>query len=306
MRTLNLTLEEAIEICKALGNEQRMHIIRILTDGPQNVNELSEKLGVPFSTAAVNVKKLEEAQLISTEIVPGRGSQKVNTNRFDKIVINLTDQKKMDENTYSIDMPIGEFVNCEVEPTCGLLSENGIINMQDDPRAFYEPERKQAELLWFRSGFVEYHYPNRIPYGTNVKELDLSAEICSEAPYYKNDWPSDITCWINGKEIGTWTSPGDFGGKRGFLTPMWWGTNNTQFGLLKSWKVNEEGTFIDGGVKISDITVKDLELELKPYMSVKFGVKKDALNKGGMNLFGSKFGNYEQGILLEVKYKNNH
>lgn len=45
MRTLELTLEEAIEICKALlGNEHRMHIIRILSEGPKNVKELSESL----------------------------------------------------------------------------------------------------------------------------------------------------------------------------------------------------------------------------------------------------------------------
>lgn len=301
VRTLTLTFEEAIEICKALGHEQRMQIIRILTKGPQNVNELSEKLGVPFSTAAVNIKKLEDAQLISTEMVPGRGSQKVNTNRYDKIVINLKDDEPAEEKTYSIEMPIGEFVSCEVEPTCGLLSEDGVINMIDDPRAFYEPERKRAQLLWFRSGFVEYHFPNRIPYGAAVEELNISAELCSEAPYYKDDWPSDITCWINGKEVGVWISPGDFGGKRGFLTPMWWETNNTQFGLLKSWKINKEGSFIDG-VKISDITIMDLDLESRPFVSVKFGVKQDAVNKGGMNLFGPKFGNYEQGILLNIRY----
>lgn len=44
MRTLELTLEEAIEICKALGNEHRMHIIRILSECPKNVKELSESL----------------------------------------------------------------------------------------------------------------------------------------------------------------------------------------------------------------------------------------------------------------------
>ncbi|ALC89425.1 ArsR family transcriptional regulator [Bacillus sp. FJAT-18017] len=302
MRTLDLTLEEAIEICKALGNEHRMQIIRILTDGPQNVNELSEKLSVPFSTAAANVKKLEDSELISTEIVPGRGNQKVNTNRYDRIVINLTDKKKTGDNTFRVDMPIGEFVNCEVEPTCGLLSETGIINMQDDPRAFYEQERKQAQLLWFRSGFVEYHFPNRVPYGKTMDELNLSAEICSEAPYYKDDWPSDVTLWVNGVEIGTWTSPSDFGGERGFLTPSWWGTNNTQFGLLKNWKVNEEGSFIDG-VKISEMTIADLKIDTRPFISIKVGIKSDAYNKGGINLFGEKFGNYDQGIVLTGKYR---
>ncbi|OCA87650.1 ArsR family transcriptional regulator [Bacillus sp. FJAT-27225] len=302
MRTLELTLEEAIEICKALGHEHRMQIIRILTDGPQNVNELSEKLGVPFSTAAANIKKLEDAKIISTEIVPGRGSQKVNSNRYDRVVINLTDKTGSEENVFRIEMNIGEFVNCEVEPTCGLLSDTGIIHLLDDPRAFYEQERKLAQLLWFRKGFVEYHFPNRVPFGLRMEELNFSAEICSEAPYYKEDWPSDITCWVNNVEIGTWTSPGDFGGERGFLTPSWWSTNSTQFGLLKNWKINASGCFVDG-IKISDVTISDLRIDTRPFISVKIGIKNEAVNKGGLNLFGKKFGNYEQGVILIGKYR---
>jgi predicted transcriptional regulator len=301
MRTLQLTLDEAIEVCKALSNEHRMRMLDILSNGPMNVNELAEMMGLPFSTAAVNIKKLEDAGLITTILVPGRGMQKVSTKAFDRIVINLRNEEVQNENLVIIDMPIGEYADCEVEPTCGLVSKTGFLGMQDEPRAFYEPHRKDAELLWFSNGFVEYRFPNRIPYGSTEHQIDLSAEICSEAPYHKLDWPSDITVWINGVEIGTWTSPGDFGGKRGFLTPEWWLTGNTQYGLLKNWTVNQEGAFIDG-VKQSDVTIKDLNIQSKPFISIKFGIKKDADNIGGMNLFGHRFGNYDQGILMKLHY----
>ncbi|CAG7649714.1 hypothetical protein PAESOLCIP111_05933 [Paenibacillus solanacearum] len=301
MRTLELTLHEALEICKTLANEHRMEMVRILTEGPQNVNEIAERMKLPFSTAAVNIKKLEDAGIISTEIVPGRGTQKVNSKKYDRIIINLTEREKEQEHVVEIELPIGEFVNCEVQPTCGLLSEEGILLVQDDPRSFYEPDRKRAQLLWFRSGYVEYHFPNRIPYGTQVEELEFSLELCSEAPYHKPDWPSDITCWVNGQEIGTWTSPGDFGGERGFLTPSWWGTNNTQYGLLKNWKINSEGSYVDG-LSISSIKIDELGLLDKPFISLRLGIKQDAQNVGGMNLFGKKFGNYEQDLLMKVKY----
>ncbi|WP_135122121.1 ArsR/SmtB family transcription factor [Jeotgalibacillus proteolyticus] len=304
MRTLQLTLEEAVSICKTLGNDHRMNILRILSEGPMNVNELSDKIGIPFSTAAVNVKRLEESELISTEIVPGRGSQKVNSKRYDRIIINLAEKEVPEENTIKFEMPIGEFVNSEIEPTCGLLSDTGIIHSQDEARSFFEPERKEAQLLWFKSGSVEYHFPNRIPYGSGVEDINFSVELCSEAPYFKLDWPSDITCWINGLEVGTWTSPGDFGGERGFLTPSWWGTNNTQYGLLKNWNINHTGSYIDG-VKISDLTIDELKLLEKPYISFKLGVKKNADNVGGMNLFGSRFGNYEQDILMTIRHSKN-
>lgn len=303
MRTLQVTLEEAIEICKALANEHRMQMLNALSQGPLNVNELSELLQIPFSTAAVNVKKLEDSGIISTEIVPGRGSQKVNTKKYDRIVINLRPTDPHVENNLILDMPIGEYTDCEVEPTCGLAGEHGFLGITDDPRAFYEPGRKEAQLLWFRAGYVEYRFPNRVPYGAHTEEFELSAEVCSEAPYHKLDWPSDITVWINGVDVGTWTSPGDLGGKRGFLTPDWWATHNTQYGLLKHWLVNEKGSFIDG-TQISDVTIDQLNITAKPFISVRLGVKKDALNAGGMNLFGKRFGNYEQGLILKIKYAN--
>ncbi|HZG55757.1 ArsR/SmtB family transcription factor [Paenibacillus sp.] len=304
MRTLQLTLEEALEVCKALTNEHRVQMLKVLNQGPLNVNELSEMLNIPFSTAAVNVKKLEDSGLIQTEMIPGRGSQKVNTKKYDRIVINLGPLEPQLENNVILEMGIGEYTDCEVEATCGLLGEFGILGIMDDPRSFYELSRKDAELLWFRTGFVEYRFPNRIPYGAKAEDLEFTAEVCSEAPYYKVDWPSDITVWINGVEVGTWTCPGDLGGEKGFLTPDWWATRNTQYGLLKHWLITDRGSFIDG-LQISNVTVSDLKLSSKPFVSVRIGVKKDAVNAGGINLFGKRFGNYEQGLMLRIKYGNN-
>lgn len=304
MRTVQLTFEEALEICKALSNESRMKIMRILSEGPHQVNEIAEKMGIPFSTAAVNINKLEEAGLISTELFPGRGTVKLNSKIYDRIVINLfPEDNSINDKDIIINMPIGDYVDCEIHPTCGIVSESDYIGMQDEPRSFYENGHNNAQLLYFKQGFIEYKFPNRLPYGSNATEIDFSAEICSEAPYYKIDWPSDITIWVNGIEVGTWTSPGDFGGERGFLTPQWWPTTNTQYGLLKQWKIAQDGSYLDG-TKMSDITIGDLKINERPYISFKLGVKKDCNNIGGINIFGSKFGNYEQDILMKLKYTN--
>lgn len=305
MKILQLSMDEAVEIGKVIANEHRMNILKILSTGPHNVNELSEKLGLPFSTTAVNVKKLEDVNLIVTELVPGRGTQKINSKNYDRIVIDLfadDSDKDKDKNIITIDMPIGEYVDCQAEPSCGIVSETDYIGIQDDPRSFYEPGRREAQLLYFRIGYVEYRYPNRIPYGTEATEIEFSAEICSEAPYHKLDWPSDITLWVNDIEIGTWTSPGDFGGQRGFNTPGWWQIYFTQYGLLKHWKINDKGSFVDG-VNISDVTIGQLNLKEKPFVSLRIGVKKDAVNAGGLNLFGPNFGNYRQGIIMNVRYR---
>lgn len=126
-------------------------------------------------------------------------------------------------------------------------------------------------------------------------------EVCSEAPTHNDDCPSDVTLWINGVEAGTWTSPGDYGGVRGALTPSWWLDTDSQFGLQKRWEVNVAGTFVDG-VQLSDVTLNDLKLGYGASVTVRIGVKPDARNLNGINLFGRKFGNYPEDLVLRIAY----
>jgi predicted transcriptional regulator len=133
-----------------------------------------------------------------------------------------------------------------------------------------------------------------------AKRLDLSAELCSEVAGWDNHWVSDITLWINGVEVGTWTCPGDFGGERGRLNPGWWQDRYSQFGLLKHWTVDARGSYIDG-VKLSKVTIKDLTLE-QGTLKVRLGNKHDARNAGGVTLFGEGFGNYHQDLVLRLSY----
>ena len=145
-------------------------------------------------------------------------------------------------------------------------------------------------------------FRSRLPVGVTLDAIEVSFEVCSEAPLHHADWPSDITVWIDGVEIGTWTSPADFGGERGVLTPSWWDSQNTQYGLLKVWKVTQNGSFVDG-VQVSQVSLKDLALKPGDSILVQIGIKEDARNIGGLNLFGSKFGNYPQDIILRQRYK---
>lgn len=303
-RMLVTTLDDCLEIAKALSSELRINILQAVRQSPLNVAEIAEKFDLPMSTAAVNIKKLEDAGLIITELIPGsRGTQKMCAAVVTRIVINLESQQENHENFVSILMPIGHFIDCSVSPTCGMVGDSSIIGEVDDPRTFYEPERFSAQLLWFRKGYVEYRFPNRTPHGSVVQSLELTMEVCSEAPLFNLDWPSDITIWMNGIEIGTWTSPADFGGERGYLTPEWWGTQNTQYGLLKTWRVARDGSYLDGR-KISEVKVSDLSVADKPYIAVRIGVKPDAVNDGGINLFGRRFGNYETDLMLRLDYAN--
>ena len=129
----------------------------------------------------------------------------------------------------------------------------------------------------------------------------ISAEISSEAPGINNVWPSDITFSLNGREVGMWTSPGDFGDVPGIFTPNWWFPNWNQYGLLKLLVINNNGTHIDG-LKISDVTIDDLNLDSRSKLRFRMEVKKDANHVGGLTIFGSTFGNYAQDIKVSIHY----
>ena len=197
-------------------------------------------------------------------------------------------------------MPIGLYTSCEVSAPCGLCSPQGIIGLLDVPGTFLNPDRMNAGLMWFTRGFVEYQFPNNARLlGKQVVALDFSMELSSEVPGTSADWPSDITVAINGREVGAWTSPGDFGDQRGVYTPDWWKLKGSQYGKLKSWRVTPDGAFIDG-MKVSPITLRDLDLAGHHSIRLRIEVKPDARHPGGVNMFGRGFGNYDQDIVLRL------
>lgn len=294
--------ETTLTLIKALGSETRLAILAYLGNRTVNLNELSDALHIAPSSVTTQIQILEKAGLIQTEVTPAtRGLQKLCARTYDNIHIRLEPAETNSHNSFSITMPVGQYYDFEVYPTCGLASEHDLIGLLDTPASFYEPNHVHAQLLWFRQGYVAYRFPNHLPRNAKPLRVDLSAELCSEAPLSHPDWPSDITLWINGVEIGSWTSPADFGGERGLLTPNWWETKDSQFGLLKIWSVKADSSFIDGQ-PISPVRVADLRIAERPYIDIRLGVKNDALNVGGLNLFGEKFGNYPQAMVLKVDY----
>ena len=291
-----------VSVAKALASDVRVDIIKLLGSYNLNVNEIAERLNIPASTAALNVRILEEAGLITTELQPGvRGSMKLCHKLVDAIGISLKSEVLEEERTEIISMPIGNFVDYKVLPTCGIVSERGPIDEEDEPRCFYNPARTQAKLLWLGKGYLEYRFPNTVLKTHEAKKIEISAEICSEDHEYNLDFPSDITMWVNGIDAGTWTCPSDFGGRRGKFNPSWWPDKNTQFGVLKKWVLTEHGTYIDD-IKVSDICINDYKLSEAEYIAVKIGIKDDAVHQGGLNLFGDCFGDHPQNILLKILY----
>jgi len=289
------------DILVALGSEIRISILHVLMDKQLNINEIAQALQLPQSTVATNVALLEKAGLIETEIMSAKkGNQKLCKAVYNEIMVQFVQPASDTDTVIEVEMPIGLFTNFHVTAPCGLCSPTGIIGFLDVPDSFLNPERMSAGLLWFETGFVEYQFPNNSLYADKpVQALELSAELSSETPGTNANWQSDITLWVNSVEVGTWTSPGDFGDRRGKYTPPWWKLEGSQYGLLKRWLITEEGAFVDG-VQVSPVTLEDLKLKNHHSIRVRLGVKEDAVHPGGMNIFGRGFGNHNQAIKLRL------
>jgi predicted transcriptional regulator len=299
--------EKSAAVFRALGSETRCKIVDMLADGDKNINELSTALGLAQPSITKHVQILEEAGLVTKDYKPGlQGLQTRCHLVHERILVELATRTPRAEFIAEIELPIGMYSNVEAASPCGLATKDKLIGLIDNPLSFYLPERAQAELLWSStSGYVEYRFANTLPLHATVSIIELVMEVGSEAPGYDNYYPSDITVWINDQEIGTWTSPGDFGGTRGRLNPSWWPDNMNQFGVLKVWQVDRTGASIDG-VELSPVKVD--ELGVKPWQGtkVRIGVKPDAVNRGGFTLFGKGFGNYEVGLVLRITHETDN
>ena len=127
-------------------------------------------------------------------------------------------------------------------------------------------------------------------------------EIASEAPGYREDWPSDIYFYINGVEVCCWTLPSDFGKNPGIYTPSWWDRNWNQYGQLKFLSVDSDGTYIDG-IKRSEVTLEQLNITPDTTITFRFSAPDTAENVGGLTIYGRSFGNYDQDIKVRMHYE---
>ncbi len=297
-----ISASESVALFRALASESRARIIELLAERDLNINELSAALGLAQPSVTKHVRILEEAGLVVSDYLAGpQGMQKRCRRVHDRLIVEMAPPSVAAEGIAEIEIPIGMYTNVEAYPTCGLAIREKFIGLIDNPLSFFMPERANAELLWSSGGFIEYAFANTIPLQSAVTSVDLAMEICSEAPGYDNDYPSDITLWINDIEIGTWCSPGDFGGTRGRLNPPWWPDNMNQHGLLKVWRVDGGGSSIDG-VTLSGIKVEDLNIRPWQATKVRLGVKPDAVHQGGFTIFGKCFGNYDLDIVLRIRH----
>ena len=289
----------AIEaVCRALGSQKRLDILNQLHEKPCTIVEIAKNNCCTNATAMFHLDLLEKAQLIRSQYIPSKkGRALVYFLSFEKVLFSrdvaVSQTKK---RVFEQSMPVGmytdvtdiDFVSYAKSEYEGNALKSGL----------FDPNRLDAGIIWSFGGQITYTFSNFFDDADKTpEELRFSLELCSEISFYRNDWKSEITFWINGVEVATYLSPGDFGGTRGKLNPDWWGDNNTQYGLLVTLSVRKDGTYLNDKLA-SPVTVDELKLNEGNKILFRLGNKKDATYYGGFNLFGKTFGNYEQDIIM--------
>lgn len=298
------TTADSLAVYEALASQTRLDIINLLGEKNHlNLSEIAAALHMSNPLITRHIKKLLAAQLIRIEQHPGiSGTQKIVFLNIDDVHIHFPGHVYPEFSLFSSDIQLGLYSSYEVMPTCGLASATGVIGGFDDPRYFADNNRIHAALLWFSEGFVEYTVPNPLMKNETPKILEISMELASEFQSASNHWPSDITISLNDVEIGTYTVPGNFNDVRGKLTPAWWQDGVSQYGLLKTFRVNETESSVDGK-NLSSTRISDLNLRDSSVIKIKFEVKKNARYRGGLTIFGAEFGNHPQNIDLNLYYE---
>ena len=238
---------------------------------------------------------------VEAQVSPGSDGSFLGGLSEERLIIDFANSA-VSQNIYESSIGVGQYTDYQVYPTCGISTADHLIGAADDPRFFSAPERINAGIIWFTKGYVEYIVPNYLTASQVPVEMLFSFEIASEAPGFRDDWPSDIHFYINGKHICNWTAPGDFGDSPGIYTPEWWDPNWNQYGLLKFLSINDSGTYIDG-VKQSDVTLKDLNITHGSGIKFRIAAPTEGENCGGVTLYGRSFGNYNQDILVRMQYR---
>lgn len=290
--------EKVLCISKALSHPIRIDILHQLFSAPKSITELAKLNNITNATVIFHLEILEKATLVYSKTMPSKkGKTLIFFINFSSINLYTKDEKETKIDICTQSVGVGNFIDAMFEKYMRLATktESFILNNDD----VFDTRRFDAQMLCADNGYIKYAFSNSFAKSNKVEKLEISFEICSEAPYYRNDWKSEISMSVNGIELATYLSTGDFGGKRGELNPEWWENKFTQYGLLVNLTATEEGIFLNGEKVPSAQTINTLSIDKGNKIEFCIYTKKNAKYAGGFNLFGKGFGNYPQDIVMK-------
>ena len=296
--------EKIYNLGLSFSNPTRIAILAQLKEGWRSVSELATLNYVSVSSILFHLNILKKADLVNVAVVKGKNCDKTMVSRSCATInINfVTDElDKSKIKHYVQSQIVGGYINASFGPKSGIVTGKNTPNLYlDSP---FMSDRFDALLIYTNRGLVEYGFDNSAFKDKKILSITFSLEICSETSYYDNNYKSDITFSINGVDILAYTCPGDFGGRKGIYTPSFWSVDSTQYGILKTIKVDNFGIYLDGVFLSNSITISSLNLSESNIIKFKIYNKEDCTYPGGFNIFSKDFGDYKQDIIMDVEYE---
>ena len=297
----NMQKYEIANIGKAISSPIRIHMIKLLYHKAMTISEIAAATHISVSSATFHLKLLENAKIIKIVFLPSKkGKLQICQLMMASLHLYLSESVKTEEkHSVTYTMPVGHYVDARLDFVSGFC--NSVEQIMFDDENYFLPARVNAEIIWCKSGYITYAFSNA-KRESRLKEIKISLEICSETLNYQNDWKSDITFSLNGIELLTYTSPGDFGEHRGRFNPSWWPDYGTQYGELKQITINRKGCYLNEILKNKEVNINSFIGDFDKFL---FQVenKLDAKYKGGFNIFGKGFGDYPQDISFSVEWE---
>lgn len=293
---------------RALSSPIRIQMIGLVNKKNMLASEIAAELHLPLSSTIFHLNILEDAGIIKKSFsTKGKGTLHWYTYGVNMAVIRFRnsngDSKPESIAPYVHQINIGEYIDAELSDQCGIATAERQI-MSEDPHNVFVAGRQDAQIIWSQGyGSLLYAIPNNYAQRGKLDEIKISLEICSEAPGFNNDYPSDITFSINGIEICTFVSPGDYGDRYGKFTPSWWYPESTKYGILTNISIRSNGVFLNERLVNKSIGIYNLRLQETNKTTFGIEVKRNAQHPGGFNIFGSKFGDYAQHIIFTATYR---
>ena len=128
------------------------HHLLLLKEKEMNMNEIAARLQITNGALTSHIRKLEEAGLIRvTQDSVGHGNQKVCSVLETRILVEIGTQEETGEGSiFRAEIPVGQYSDYQVFPTCGISTTKKMIGEVDDPR--YLPIRiaRKLEFYGFR------------------------------------------------------------------------------------------------------------------------------------------------------------
>jgi len=284
-------LEDAQRLCECLAAPARVEIMRnVLSGGTASLDALAKTLHLTNGAITQHVKKLCDAGLIRVVETHGKhGIAKRCVPAVDRIIIDIAADLDS-EKSKVFEVPLGSFSAASVKPYCAIATPSGWVGERDDPGYFTYPERKDAALIYFNSGFIAWTLPMPAKKAA-LESVSVSLEISSKTYGYGRTRDSEISFYLGDVKLGSHTVDGEFTDRKGLFTPGLF-DGVCRYGKYKTLAVNKSGTFLDG-LKIGAHTISEFEGK-----QLIFALS----TENGVALFGKGYGDYNRGLGVKIEY----